>query len=366
MTGATSSITVATDPNESIDLARGADPGLQQQFLKDWPRADIHRLRLDHRHTKTLATLAEGLTHHDFMTGLIETVQIAIRPEGRPYILKELENKSGDMAAYVEESAQGLLRQGYVWEDMACICRDPSLIDVVRSGLEGRAIPHTVLGDPELYQTRRTRRIIALLTWVLNARDQHAFYTGAFTGSDPHQQVANAQTTARIFQIALERGIDPVQAAEQQAGVFSPDSLIHRDLRQVIDARNDLDHMLEDPAVSPPAVFRRATHLLQDAPSPELDQFLSRIEATPGRDWDTPRQRLSRSLDQLHPDLYPGPMPRPEGVTLGTIHECQGLQWRVVFLVGADHISSTNEGRSREEDASSTWPSHGLPTSSTF
>ena len=67
MTGPTRSVTIATDPNQSIYAFRGADSQIMEQFRLDHNDAGMHVLRLNHRSTKTLTDMATAITDHDSM-----------------------------------------------------------------------------------------------------------------------------------------------------------------------------------------------------------------------------------------------------------------------------------------------------------
>ena len=100
MTGPTRSVTIATDPNQSIYGWRGADNSLLGQFRISHPNAEVHLLRLNHRSTTTLVNLATTLTGDESMSGLTNDYQKAIRPAGAlPQIIEaQGDEKKADQA----------------------------------------------------------------------------------------------------------------------------------------------------------------------------------------------------------------------------------------------------------------------------
>ena len=343
MSSPATSITLATDPNQRIDAAGGADPDLLSRLVEDRPPYEVLRLDVTYIHTGVMADLATRLAGHKSTTGLKTSRMTSQSPGGPTPILREFADDPDAMAAFIQGSAPSLFRRGFGWRDIACIAPDPYTIERLKPELDRRFVPYNVLGDVESPPDSDRRRIINLLTWTLNPADIKAFSTAAFTASDLRRQVVNSQTAGEIFRIALAEGIDTVRAAERQAERFDPTSEIHADLKRVISARRDLDRMLEDPGATPPNLFLRATELLEleqaDVPFPDLDPGpgspLNFGETTSGMDGDFARRRLARFLDLLNPALFPRTTASPEGVTLGTVQAAKEMYWKVVFLIDA-------------------------------
>ena len=343
MSSPATSITLATDPNQRIDAARGADPDLLARFTEDRPPYEVVRLGVTYLHTGVTADLSTRLAGHESPTGLETSPMTSQSPGGPTPVLREFADDPAAMAAFIEGSAPSLFRRGFGWRDIACIAPDPYTIERLKPELDRRFVPYNVLGDVESPPDSDRRRIISLLTWTLNPADIKAFSTAAFTASDLRRQVVNSQTAGEIFRIALAEGIDTVQAAERQAERFDPTSEIYADLKRVIAARRDLDRMLEDPGASPTNLFHRATELIEleqaDVPFPNLEPGpgspLNPGETTPGMDGDSARKRLVWFLDLLNPALFPRTTASPEGVTLGTVQAARGRYWKIVFLIAA-------------------------------
>ena len=350
ITGPSGSITVAADTNQHIELLRGADCGLLHRFLKDWPQVDIHRLRLNHRQTRTLVQATNSLVDQEHRTGLTLDFQTAARPEdGQRPRLVDCSDHSEAKGARILEWARELLQLGFAWEDMAVICRDPLDVDRMRRELGG--VPHTVLGAPGREPDSDTRRVINLMAWALDPLDSEAFSIAAFPESDLEDMMVNRKVTKAIFRAAQSGGMDAVEAAELKVPQFPRHGSIRRYLINLVNARRGLDRMLDDPEVSLHDLCQRAATLVRGGPGEGADPesetdiaALLRLSHALGTiDPDTPRRRLASFLDLLNSDVVPNlrwlenrrQPARPRGIILSTVHASKGMGWKVVFLIDA-------------------------------
>ena len=354
ITGPSGSITVAADTNQNIELRRGADCGLLHRFLKDWPQVDIHRLRLNHRQTKTLVQATKGLVDQEHRTGLTLDFQTTARPgDGQRPTLFDCSDHPEAKGARILEWARELLEQGFAWEDMAVICRDPLDVDRMRRALELGGVPHTVLGAPGREPDSDTRRVINLMFWALDPLDREAFSIAAFpeSQSDLEHMMVSKKVTEAIFRAAQSGRMDAVEAAELKARQFSRRGTIRWDLINLVNARRGLDRMLDDPEVSLHDLCQCAATLVRGVPGegadPESETDIAALlrlsHAARTMDPDTPRRRLTSFLDRLNCDVVPNfgclenrrQRARPRGVTLSTVHASKGMEWKVVFLTDA-------------------------------
>ena len=122
MAGPSGSITFGADPNQCIEIRRGADPHLEESFRKDWPTLDIHHLRLNHRCTRALVRAANSWASHLHPEGLRTDLQEAARvEEGTTPTLIGLHDCPEAVGAQFLELAWQVRQLGFAWEDMAII-----------------------------------------------------------------------------------------------------------------------------------------------------------------------------------------------------------------------------------------------------
>ncbi len=373
MTGPTGSVTVATDPNQSIYAFRGADAELMEQFRLDHHEARMHVLRLNHRSTRTLTDMATALTDHESMRGLHHAYQQGLRPEGRPPTLLKFKGENGEMDSYVLDMAQGMFDEGHPWENMAIIYRRHATANRLTTQLIARQIPYTLLGDTQRQKDSDARRITSLMTCLLNPMDTTAFQVAA--GTDPRNKARKltGEIGRQINETAKENGINLIEAAEGHIPNFREGSTIHRNLSYIVAAWQDLNGMIDRPQTTLRDICLRAQAILNEtrsrsgmqnpAPEPQTARLLSLSETTNRIPGETTRQYLSRFVELMSIAPYPDhrnmenddPFAHHRGITMASIHASKGLQWKTVWVMDAsDHIlpgpvRESEESRLHEE-----------------
>ncbi len=349
MSGPSGSITVCADPDQSIEMRRGGAPHLVETLREDWPNIDIHHLRLDYRSTRALVRAANAWASRLNSKGLQSELQENARVEpGMAPTLVGLRNFPEGVSTHLVEWSREVRQQGFAWEDIAIICRDPSDLDRVRMVLEQHGFPHQTPGDTGREPDFDARRVINLLAWALNPDDIDAFNGAAFRESDDRRQNVNRRVADAIIKTAQSQGISLVEAADQKKNRYGETSDICLDLTTAISTIRDLVQMLDDPGASMHDICQRAAAPVREATGdgaePEIDGDLAvllRLSNTSwGTDHETPRQNLAWFLDQLNPALYPDRrwlenQPCPGGVTLLTVQEAKGLERKIICFIDA-------------------------------
>ena len=377
LVGPTRSVTIATDPDQSICMEQGARRDLVNRFWEDHRqdpnRASIHWLLSNHRGSETLSQVATTLVDHLKARG---GNRLAAGPSGGPKpVLLEIEGPPQLMYHVVLDTARQMGDPGYIlkpmdppawagayaWEDIAVIFPRGHSIPEMLGGLFSRRIPFQMLGDTGLVLDGDGRRIAALLTCLLNPWDLNAFSVAAATDARSGPNGLDSRVIRQILGISRDQDIDLVQAAERHVIRTNERSALHRDLSYLVSAVRSLGEMLEEPEVGLPDLCRRAHGLLVDArgdtgrptPEPQMARLLTLSESTPRRPNDKLIGHLARFLDLLSPALHPYRRPLENdrvsgghrGMTLTTIEAARGLQWKVVFVMDAsDHVMPGNLG----------------------
>ena len=367
LVGPTRSVTIATDPDQSICMEQGARRNLVERFGLDHRQASIHRLLSNHRGSETLSQVATTLV--DRLEALGGN-RLAAGPSGGPAprllvtegpsqflynVVLDTAQEMGDPGYILEPLDQPAWAGAYAWEDIAVIFPRGNSIPEMLGGLFSRRIPFQMLGDTGLVLDGDGRRIAALLTCLLNPWDLNAFSVAAATDARSGPNGLDSRVSRRILGISRDQDIDLVQAAERHVKRSSERSSHHQDLSYLISAVRSLGEMIEEPEVGLPDLCRRAHGLLVDArggtgrptPEPQMARLLTLSESTPRRPNEKLIGHLARFLDLLSPALHPYRRPLENdrvsgghrGMTLTTIEAARGLQWKVVFVMDAsDHV----------------------------
>lgn len=360
LTGPTRSITIATDPNQSIYGWRGADIRLFEQFQLDYPKSQKYLLRINHRSTATLADSTVQLTEDEAMTGLQYTFQDPIRPPGDKPVLAVVDGTAKQADKWVINQAQQLNRQGVDWAEMAFIYRRNAVSRRLSTQLEWARVPFHILGDTRKPEDTDAYAIRCLLAFLLNPQDTTALAKAAVYYKGDKIQRIHRSALKDLRQAADRDGIDLLTAAEQCLPTLRRNSPAQVSLNFIVTACPKLAAVLDDPEQSLYQLCIEAQYLLHDQkravgplprPEPEMSKLLILSEATGPRAGEDSRQTLSRFLEMLNTAPYPDhrseenddPTAQQTALTLSSIHAAKGIQWRYVWLLDAsDHILPGN------------------------
>ena len=365
MTGPTRSITIATDPNQSIYAWRGADPALMQQFELEHPNTSVHVLHYNHRSTQTLTQVAARLTDHESMSGLHHAYQTSIRPVGVVPTLLQFRDTPQDMDNHILSMAQQLHGQGHEWEDMAFIYRRHKTLERMVTNLSNRDIPYTVLGEIRIQKNSDASCITSLLTTLLNPMDATALAAAAATQQTSQRRRLNPQVLRQIRSISREQDLNLIQAAQVYQSTIKRNTQVHTDLQFATQAWVELDRMLDDTQVTLHQLCTRAHNLLHDTrspttmpiPEPQTSRLLAMTQSTKRLPDETPRKHLARFLENLSTAPNPDhrsienddPFAHHTGITFSTIHAAKGLQWSTVWFVDACHHIIPGQTRDKRD-----------------
>ena len=373
LTGPTKSITIATDPNQSIYGWRGAEARMLKNFQLDHPKAEVNMLRLNHRSTQTLVDMAEALTAADQLPGLSGTYQSSIRPEGRPPTLLKFNGDQDRMTRHVIEAAERMVEAGeHDWEDLAMIYRRRTSRQRLLTNLASRFhIPYHTLGDVKKPGPTTPVRVINLLSSVVNPKDVAAFAAAATVEPDSSGRGLNPNTTARINALAQEEDINLIEAAAQYIDRLRPRNRIRANLEYMINAWQAVNRALQKENITLEDLCRTALDVVDreqlekyiEGEHEGATQILAICRASARLPDEKARHHLSRFLENLKSSAYPdlqnqsndNPLEKRKGLTLSTIHAAKGLQWPVVWVMDAtDGImpgsNRQDENRENEED----------------
>lgn len=371
LAGPERSVTVAANPNQCVRRDGGAYdklmeiPGLDTLGLG----GAIRPLTLNLRSTRAVGDAVKLLTQDPAMKDLKEERQ-SYSPRGfrvgrdrvpmTPPKVLEFEGRPADMCRHILERTQRLMDQGYAPADIACIYHDASLLDRLRTVAISRGLPYTVLGGQPRERNRAVRCITGLLSSALNPYDISAFLN--VMSFNPHldPQRLDSDMALRIARMSTDEHLTLCQAAARCLQNPWIDGDVRLGLEFVVNAVGILDRALADAATHIDDLCWQAVALLENAVGPahrvrELAQVqkllalagLNSRRFVPGLNEHNPLRELRDFLDVIHPGLRPDPLAAEQndpfaagrGIVFSTVTAARGLQWPVVWAVGAsDYI----------------------------
>jgi DNA helicase-2/ATP-dependent DNA helicase PcrA len=343
------------DPDQSIYAFRGADIRNILEFERDFGGGRLIALEQNYRSTNSILRAANSLiTHNRERKPKNLWSELG---EGDPVRVVEVEDEHAE-ARFVAAEVASLIEEGYAGSELAVFYRTNAQSRVLEDVLVRQEIPYQVIGGPKFYERAEIKDAIGYLQVIANAYDAVSLTRIA---NRPRRGIGNAslarlQTFADTQGIslweALERadeagvGAAPLKAVERfrtlmqssMAGALelSVPELLERVLEKsgylesleaerTVEAQGRVENLLELVGV--------AREYQERADEPGLSEFLQQISLYSDQD----DLSAERSL-----------------VSLMTLHNAKGLEFRAVFLIGMEegvfpHSRSLEEQGLEEE-----------------
>jgi DNA helicase-2/ATP-dependent DNA helicase PcrA len=343
------------DPDQSIYAFRGADIRNILEFERDFGGAQVIALEQNYRSTNAILRTANAVIAHNRERK--PKTLFSELGEGEPVRVVEVEDEHAE-ARYVAAEIAGLGEEGVAGSEIAVFYRTNAQSRVLEDVLVRQEIPYQVIGGPRFYERAEVKDAVAYLQVIDNPADGVSLSRIA---NRPRRGIGDA-SIARLQAYADAQGIPLFEALgrAEEAGVGAaplkavqrfhtlvqslmagaqelsvPDLLetvLERsgylealEAERTIEAQGRRENLLELVGV--------AREYRETAAEPTLSEFLQQISLFSDQD----EIAEERSL-----------------VTLMTLHNAKGLEFRAVFLVGMEegvfpHARSIEEQGVEEE-----------------
>jgi DNA helicase-2/ATP-dependent DNA helicase PcrA len=343
------------DPDQSIFGWRGADIGNILEFESDFKGTQTVALEQNYRSTNTILQAANQVISHN-RERKPKNLWSELG-EGDPVRALEVEDEHAE-ARFVAAEIAGLVEEGYNGSEVAVFYRTNAQSRVLEDVLVRQGVAYQVIGGPRFYERAEVKDVIAYLQAIDNPYDAVSLQRIA---NRPRRGIgdttlARLQAHADAFGISLWEALAqaeeasiaaaPLRAVQQlhgllqslQAGALELEvpELLERVLKRsgylealeaerTIEAQGRAENLQELVGVA-----QEYQHM---ADEPSLSGFLQEISLYSDQDAIRGEQSL---------------------VTLMTIHNAKGLEFRAVFLIGMEegifpHSRSIEEQGLEEE-----------------
>jgi len=327
--GPEKNLMVVGDDAQSIYAFRGADFENILGFPERHPECTIFRLELNYRSVPEILHLANASILHNerqFHKELRAIRHAGDRPARVSVPTPEIQ------ATWVADRILELRDEGFGLEDMAVLYRNHAHSLELQVELTRRNIPFLVRSGLRFFEQRHVKDVLAHLRFVENPRDEVAFARllklrrgfGARLAARVWQRVAGGDALRALLDLdpaAIRLTRNARTSLEELRSLFDelstprlrgqPGESIRRVVEQFYDrwARDNLDNpgsRLQD--LEQLALFASGY--------PDTDAFLADVTL----------------LNELSGEDVAGGPP-DEVLTLSTIHQAKGLEWKIVFII---------------------------------
>jgi DNA helicase-2/ATP-dependent DNA helicase PcrA len=347
------------DPDQSIYAFRGADIRNILEFEKDFPNTKVIPLEQNYRSTNTILQAANNVISHNRERK--EKNLWSDLGEGEPVRIVETEDEHGE-ARFVAVEIAARIEEGYSAREIAVVYRTNAQSRVLEDVLVRQGIAYQVIGGPRFYERAEIKDLIAYLQVLDNPADAVSLMRIA---NRPRRGIGDT-SIARLVTYADGLGTSLWEAMGhvEEAGLASASAKAVTQFRNVMQS---LMATATDASVADivEAVLDR-TGFMESLEAERTIEARGRIENLEelvgvAREYDAGGEERSLSGFLQEISLYSDQdalRNDEEGdggqVTLMTLHNAKGLEFRAVFMIGVEegifpHARSIEENSLEEE-----------------
>jgi DNA helicase-2/ATP-dependent DNA helicase PcrA len=332
-------VMVVGDDAQSIFAWRGAEFTNIYEFPQRYPEAHVYRLETNYRSTPEILSLANSSIAAN-RKQFPKTLRAARPSKGLPPALVPARD-ADQQAAFIASRILELRDEGIALEDVAVLYRSHYHSLELQLELTRRGIPYRVRSGVRFFEQAHIKDVISYLRVITNPRDELAWkrilrmipQVGQATANRIWERLAFAPDPFALvrredFQAAPRRGpgwadfLSLLEALVQDETRFNPARQI-----EIILARGYEAHLA--------ATYENAEARLEDLR--QLAHYSARYNST---------EEFLSELALLSTERYTAAQPlagedvvmggdEDELLTLTSVHQAKGLEWRVVFIIWA-------------------------------
>jgi DNA helicase II / ATP-dependent DNA helicase PcrA len=346
---------VVGDPDQSIYAFRGADIRNILEFERDFGGARVIALEQNYRSTNPILRAANAVIENN-RERKPKNLWSELG-EGEAVRVIEVEDEHAE-ARFVAAEIASLSEEGYAGSEIGVFYRTNAQSRVLEDVLVRQEVPYQVIGGPRFYERAEIKDAIAYLQVIDNAYDAVSLMRIA---NKPRRGIGDA-SLARLSSFADAQGISlwealgradeagvgaaPLKAVQrfvtlmQSSMAGALDLSVPEVLERVLERSGYLEALEAERTIEAQGRTENLMELVgvareyqETAEEPSLSEFLQQISLYSDQDELKEQQSL---------------------VTLMTLHNAKGLEFRCVFLIGAEegvfpHARSLEEQGLEEE-----------------
>ena len=341
--------------HNSIYAFRGADIRNILEFERDFGGAQVIALEQNYRSTNRILKAANGVISHN-RERKPKNLWSDLG-EGDPVRVLEVEDEHAE-ARFVASQIASLREEGYAGSEIAVFYRTNAQSRVIEDILVRQDVPYQVIGGPRFYERAEIKDVVAYLQVIENAADAVSLTRIA---NRPRRGIGDS-SLARLAAFADAQGTSLWEALAHadEAGVGAAPLRAVAQFRGAMEALMAAAQELSVPDLIE-RVLERSGYLeaLEAERTVEAQGRIENLQELVGVAQEYQATAADPSLSEFLQgiSLFSDQDELAEGeskVTLMTLHNAKGLEFRAVFLVGMEegvfpHSRSLEEQGLEEE-----------------
>lgn len=346
------------DYQQSIFSWRGAKPENLLNFQKDFPGALILELPRNYRSRSEILEKAQNIIrcnpNNEAVTLLAE------RGSGGAVEISRYENEweESNSIAHLVHTYHG---QGYAWSDMAVIYRLNKQSQAFEMAFSQNSIPYKTKGGPSFFARKEIKTTLAYMKLLGNPEDSAAF---AQAIGNPKRGVGDV-LVGKIDLLAKKKGIGVMEAAarvktgrKSTRGLLDDFESLLEQKRKKMKGGTSLMTVVDELVKESGYMGQLRNEAAEEKDGPRSIQRLENLETFIigiGEFEDSnSKPTMDKFLQQIALVQDGDKDQSSDAVSLMSMHSAKGLEFPVVFIVGAadgvvPFVLAVDEGRGEEE-----------------
>ncbi|HVA29921.1 MAG TPA: UvrD-helicase domain-containing protein [Gaiellaceae bacterium] len=343
------------DPDQSVYGFRGADIRNVLEFEQDFPGARSIALEQNYRSTNNILEAANAVIRHNRERK--DKNLWSELGDGELVRVVEVEDEHSE-ARYVAAEIAMLVEQGYSGSEVAVFYRTNAQSRVLEDILVRQGIAYQVIGGPRFYERAEIKDLVAYLQVIDNPFDAVSLLRIA---NRPRRGIGGS-TLARLMTFADDAEMSLWEAMDraEAAGVGAAPQKALASFRTIVQSLMSAAQELEVPELIERVLEQSGTIAALEAERTiEADGRIENLHelVSLAREWQEQNTEPALSSFLQEVSLYSDQDTiRGESslVTLMTLHNAKGLEYRAVYLIGMEegifpHSRSIEEHGVEEE-----------------
>ena len=323
-------IFVVGDEDQCIYSWRGANFNNIFDFKKNYPNVKFFKLERNYRSTNEIITVANNVIKNN-KERLEKNMWTTKKGGEEPVVFNAYDER--DEALYVAKNVAKLISQGYRYEDIAVLMRINAISRSFEEAFLSYNIPHKIYGGFKFYERAEIKILIAYLRIFTNPKDDVSF---ARVINFPKRGIGDG-TLAKVQAINYENSMieNIIDESFKENVLYKKfQSFIENYEKMSVFSQKKLSKFVEELIVS----FK-----IRECFNPKdeddlnrlmnIDQFISSVKEYENLN---PEASLADFLENITLSSEFDEIGEDGAVTISTVHAVKGLEFKVVFIVGAE------------------------------
>jgi DNA helicase II / ATP-dependent DNA helicase PcrA len=363
LSGKHGNLTVVGDDSQAIYGFRGADVRNILEFEEDFADAAIVKLEQNYRSTQTILSAANGVISHN--AHYLDKNLWTDAGEGEKIVVAELDDEHAEARFVAGEIEELTGEKGIGRDEIAVFYRTNAMSRVLEDILVRYELPYQVIGGTKFYERAEIKDAVAYLQLLVNPADAVSF---SRVVNSPRRGIGDT-SQARLLSHANTTGQTIWDVAAEPEAVPGLGAAAIKSVARFTELLEGLRADFTDAPVAEllGALLERSGYFdsLKAERTIEAEGRIENLEELVGVAAEFDANRALEGATELSPldeflqaiSLYTDSDDIAEDeskVTLMTLHNAKGLEYRAVFILGCEegvfpHSRSLEEGNEDEE-----------------